>query len=101
MSSTNSEVADRSLLEQCHWLLVGQYDATPADRLRNAFVLIGFATSFLSFVGATTAVLRAPNQWWLPVGLAVLGLGALLFAWQLAMGSFAGLFGSTTPEDAT
>ncbi|WP_335999153.1 hypothetical protein [Halorientalis halophila] len=91
---------DLSLLGSCRWLLFDQFDDTRADRLRNAFVLVGLATSFLAFVAATTAILQSTSLWWVALILGVLGTGTLTFVWLLALGSFAEWFetGAVTAE---
>jgi hypothetical protein len=94
MAQETTPPEDTSLLGRCRWLLFDQFDDSRADRLRNAFVLIGLATSFLAFVAATSALVNSVGLWWVALLLGLLGTGTLTFVWLLALGSFAEWFES-------
>jgi len=99
MAETGSATDDRSLIETFRWLLFEQFDNTTADTLRQGFVFIGLATSFLAFVGATSAILESPQLYWVTLGLLVLGVATLVFSWMLIQDQL-DLFGSSDPESA-
>ncbi|WP_299269357.1 hypothetical protein [Halorientalis sp.] len=92
MAEERTPPEDMSVLGNCRWLLFDQFDDSRADRLRSAFILIGLATSFLTFVAATSALLRSGELWWVALILGVLGAGTIAFVWLLALGSFAEWF---------
>ena len=96
MKEERTPPEDLSVLGSCRWLLFEQFEDSRADRLRNAFVLIGLATGFLAFVAATSALLQSTGLWWVALLLGLLGAGTLAFVWLLALGSFAQWFESGT-----
>jgi len=94
--TTDTDDEDRSLVDELHWVLIDQYDESSAGRIRNALVLISLATSFLSFVGATSALLASPSLLWVGASLGLLGFLTLAFTWLLALGEFDGLIGEAS-----
>jgi len=75
--------SDRSVIRECYWVVCGQFSGSEedADAIKSAFITIGIATGTLSFVAAVSAFFASSANWPVVIGLSVLGLGALLFAW--------------------
>jgi hypothetical protein len=99
MTEMESDTDDRSLMGTLRWLLFNQFEDTTEDTLRQGFVFIGLATSFLALVGATSAFVASPQLYWVTLALGVLGVATLVFTWMILQNQLDGLFVSGPESD--
>jgi hypothetical protein len=92
MAEAEAEIDDESLLGTFRWLLFEQFDDSTEDTLRQGFVFIGLATSFLAIVGATSAFVADTGLYWVTLALGVLGIATLVFTWMIIQNQLEGLF---------
>jgi hypothetical protein len=91
MPDERAEQDFESVFGKLSWVLWRQFDASRADRIKAAIIMIGIATGVLALIAATTAVMVTLANW--PIGLLLLivGVGMLIFAWFVGLHRFDGL----------
>jgi hypothetical protein len=92
MAETDSVRDEDTLFATFRWLLFEQFDDSTEDTLRQGFVFIGLATSFLAIVGATSAFIADARLYWVTLALGVLGITTLVFTWMIIQNQLEGLF---------
>lgn len=82
-----------SSIERTWWELSNQVGTTLSHGRKSVLFAISVATSFLTFVAATVAVLNSVQLWWVAASLTAIGVFILVFIWELTNGELEAILG--------